>query len=167
MRTTLVAILLTFGWASSLPAQRIEGSPFPSIGDTSDGAQPLAIPEPAPNQVDESWLIGGGLLGGAAAGFAGMYSGAMLLEDDCEDCAIIGGVYGLVAGVSSGIPLGVHLSNRGRGNLLPSLLSSLAIGGVGLGVAIAADEPAVMLGVPVLQLASAILIERKTGREGH
>ena len=96
-----------------------------------------------------------------------MYTGAMLTANQCEDCAIVGAIYGLVAGASSGIPLGVHFTNGRRGKLLPSLLASLAIGGAGLGAAIAAAEPAVMLAVPVLQLASAIAIERGTRREGH
>jgi hypothetical protein len=44
------------------------------------------------------------------------------------------------------------------------LLASLGIGAAGLGVAIASQEGAVMLAVPVLQLVSSIAIERKTAR---
>ena len=79
----------------------------------------------------------------------------------------MGPLYGLAAGVSSGIPLGVHFSNGGRGDHLPSLLASLAIGGAGLGLAIAANEPALLLAVPVLQLASAIGIEERTDAEAY
>jgi hypothetical protein len=158
VRILAVATLLMLGLAGRLAAQRVEPSPFPSIDEPRQSTG---------SRTDLGWLIGGGLLAGAAGGFAGMYSGAALTEDECEDCAIIGAVYGLVGGVSSGIPLGVHAINGGRGKLLPSLLASLAIGGAGLGIAIAADEPAVMLGVPVLQLASAIAIERRTSREAY
>jgi hypothetical protein len=155
------------GAVPSLRAQRIAASPFPSISEaTVPGGRGLNQEERG-DRVGTGWLIGGGLLAGAAGGVAVMYTGAMLTAKDCEDCAIVGAVYGLVAGVSSGIPVGVHFSHGGRGKLLPSLLASLAIGGAGLGLAIAADQPAVMLAVPVLQLASAFAIERKTGREGY
>jgi hypothetical protein len=160
-----VATLLLLGAARILPAQHIADSPFPSINDQPETATSAPARAGRSKQVDTGWLIGGGLLAGAAGGFAFMYSGAMLAENECEDCAIVGAVYGLVAGVSSGIPLGVHFSNGGRGKVLPSLLAALAIGGAGLAVAISADEPALMLGVPVLQLASAIALERRTGRD--
>jgi hypothetical protein len=48
---------------------------------------------------------------------------------------------------------------------MPSLLASLAIGGAGVGLAIGADEPAGLFGVPVLQVATAIGIEQRTGRD--
>jgi hypothetical protein len=153
--------------AGSLPAQRLERSPFPSISEPENVSP--ALEKRAAPPTDIGWLIGGGLLAGATGGVAGMYSGAMLTSNACEDCALVGAVYGLAAGVSSGIPLGVHFSNGGRGNLVPALLASLAIGGAGLGlaIAVAADEPAVLLAVPVLQLASAIGIERRTGVEAY
>ena len=167
MRTFILATFLALGAVPSLCAQRIAASPFPSISDATAPGTGGVTQEQRSDQVGRGWLIGGGLLAGAAGGVAVMYTGAMLTANECEDCAIVGAVYGLVAGVSSGIPVGVHFSNGGRGKLLPSLLASLAIGGAGLGLAIAADEPAVMLAVPVLQLASAIAIERNTGREGY
>ena len=167
MRTFILATFLALGAVPSLCAQRIATSPFPSISDaTALGRRGVTQKQPR-GQAGTGWLIGGGLLAGAAGGVAVMYTGAMLTANDCEDCAIVGAVYGLVAGVSSGIPVGVHFSNGGRGKLLHSLLASLAIGGAGLGLAIATDEPAVMIAVPVLQLASAIAIERNTGREGY
>jgi hypothetical protein len=165
MRTLILATLLVLGAAGTLPAQRLERSPFPSLDKSQEAVPREAIEVRAPRPTDTGWLIGGGLLAGATGGLAGMYSGALLTASSCEDCAIIGGIYGLAAGVSSGIPLGVHFSNGGRGRLVPSLLASLAIGGAGLGLAIAADEPAVLLAVPVLQLAAAIGIERRTGRD--
>jgi hypothetical protein len=173
MRTFMLATCLALGAVPSLCAQRIATSPFPSIsngpamGDARAPGRRGVDQEQRSDRVGTGWLIGGGLLAGATGGVAVMYTGAMLTANDCEDCAIVGAVYGLVAGVSSGIPLGVHFSNGGRGKLLPSLLASLAIGGAGFGLAMAADEPAVMLAVPVLQLASAIGIERSTGREGY
>jgi hypothetical protein len=172
MRTFILATCLFLGAVPSVCAQRIATSPSPSISDAtalSDATAPAGrgVSREQRSDTGTDWLIGGGLLAGATGGVAAMYMGATLTASDCDDCAIVGAVYGLIAGVSSGIPLGVHYSNGGKGKLLPSLLASLAIGGAGLGLAMAADEPAVMLAVPVLQLASAIGIERSTGREGY
>jgi hypothetical protein len=103
-----------------------------------------------------------GALGGAAGLVGGALAGARITGGNCDDCGLIGGVYGGIAGWSAGIPLGVHLANGRRGKLLPSLLSSLAIGGVGLGAALAADKVELMIPVPVAQLITSILIERST-----
>jgi hypothetical protein len=169
MRTMPMAILLTLSLAGSLRAQRLEGHPFPSIDGVVDeesgrGHSSVAGRESGLQAVAPVWLVTGGVLGGAAAGFGGMYSGALITQDDCEDCAIVGAIYGLVAGVSTGIPLGVHFTNGGRGDLKKSLLTSLAIGGIGLGVAHMTGEPGIMFGIPVLQLVSSVAIERATGR---
>ena len=94
--------------------------------------------------------------------FAGALVGARLTEHDCDDCGLVGAVYGAVAGGSALLPLGVHVANHGRGNLGLSLLSSLAIGGVGLALAVESNSAAVLIPVPVLQIVSSILIERKT-----
>lgn len=75
---------------------------------------------------------------------------------------MVGAVYGAVAGGSALLPLGVHLANRGRGNLGLGLLSSLAMGGLGLALAHETNSAAVMIPVPVAQIVSSILIERKT-----
>jgi hypothetical protein len=88
--------------------------------------------------------------------------GGKLTEHDCEDCGLVGVVYGGIVGGSAFLPLGVHLANGRRGNFGLSLLTSLAIGAAGLGVAYATNEGAVMLPVPVLQIVSSILIERRT-----
>lgn len=108
-----------------------------------------------------AWLAAGGLLGAALVGAGGAWTGVQITEDDCEDCFLVGGAYGLAAGVSTGIPLGVHFANHGRGDLLASLGASLALGGLGLGVAHLTNEEGVMLAVPLLQIASSILIERR------
>jgi hypothetical protein len=55
------------------------------------------------------------------------------------------------------------VANRGRGNFGLSLLSSLAIGGAGLAIATQTNSAAVMIPVPVLQIVTSILIERRTG----
>jgi hypothetical protein len=160
LRLLLVALVLPHG---ALEAQRLAPNPFPSL-DTrpprSDPGTAAAFDRPGTHP---ALLAVSGVVGGAAGLLAGGYVGSRLTEDDCEDCFFIGGAYGAVAGWSSGIPLGVHLANGGRGRFLPSLATSLAIGAVGLGAAAASDTYEIMIAVPVLQLVSSILIERGTG----
>jgi hypothetical protein len=108
-------------------------------------------------------------LGGLGAATVGTFGGALVgakatTRYPCEDCGLEGLIYGGVAAGSTLLPLGVHLANGRRGNYRAALLASLGIGAAGLGVAIASQEGAVMLAVPVLQLVSSIAIERKTAR---
>src|SRR5262245_34981112 len=110
MRTLTLATLLMLCVAGTLPAQRVEPPLFPSIDEPKRVSHSQVLAASAPRPTDVGWLIGGGLLTGATGGLAGMYSGALLTAGACEDCDIVGGVYGLAAGVSSGIPLGVHFS---------------------------------------------------------
>lgn len=150
----------------------------PNPGALSHGAPSrLALSNGAPSRIalagqtatgqdratHPAWLAAGGLLSAALVGAGGAWTGVQITEDDCEDCFLVGGAYGLLAGVSTGIPLGVHFTNRGRGDLLASLGASLALGGLGLGVAHLTHEEGVMLAVPVLQIVSSILIERRAG----
>jgi hypothetical protein len=120
----------------------------------------------APNPKRSAVLLTLGGLGAATLGtFAGAALGARVTTRyPCEDCGLEGLIYGGVAGGSTLLPLGVHLANGRRGNYGAALLASLGIGAAGLGVAIASQEGAVMLSVPVLQLVSSIAIERGTSR---
>ena len=155
----LLLVLLVLP-AGTLRAQQLAPSPFPSVDEP---AHPPVLNAPSRVvAVDPVWLALGGVLGGAAGLFGGAIIGSRITQDDCEDCAFVGGVYGAVVGGSAGLPLGVHATNGGRGRLLPSLVASLAIGGAGLGVAVLADRSEVMIAVPVAQLVTSILIERST-----
>jgi hypothetical protein len=62
----------------------------------------------------------------------------------------------------------VHLANARAGRLAPSMLASALIAGVGAIAIVQTDNNAVMvgaaLGVPALQLASSVIIERATAR---
>jgi hypothetical protein len=159
MTRHLVLILLALGLpvAGGLHAQRL-GTPFPSVSAPADPVM-HAFPR---QETHPAVMVAGGMLGGAVGVFAGGLAGLRLTEHDCEDCGIVGAVYGAIAGGSALLPLGVHVANRRRGDFGLSLLSSLAIGGVGLAVASQTNSAAVMIPVPVLQIASAILIERRT-----
>lgn len=143
-------------------AQRLTPSPFPAVEEipSATGPNPSAVAVRPPTH--PAWLGLGGVLGGAVGLVAGGYVGARLTEDRCEDCFLVGGIYGAVAGASTGLPFGVHLANGGRGRLPPSLAASLAIAGMGLGAAAISDNAGFMIPVPALQLLSSILIERAT-----
>jgi hypothetical protein len=147
-----------------LQAQRLAPDPFPAVAD-----------QPAPPAPNRSVIVGGrtthpallalgGIVGGAAGVVGGAIAGARAGQNRCEECAIFGGIAGAVAGGSVGLPLGVHVANGRRGSYLPALGASLAIGGAGLGMAMLANDAAVMIPVPVLQMVAAILIERSTSR---
>jgi hypothetical protein len=162
MRALAAAILLGLGTAANLQAQRLAPPTFPTVDD-APAAFPRVEPD-APGRPGVGWLIAGGLIGGAVGTFGGAWTGAKITEGDCEDCFFVGAAYGAVAGVTTGVPLGVHVANRGRGNLSQSLLLSAAIGAAGLGLAAAADEPAIMFAVPALQLAASVAVEREAWR---
>jgi hypothetical protein len=148
--------------AGAVHAQRLAAPMFPSEpGEPAAPRTAAAVPLGKPQS--PAVLALGGILGGAAGAFAGGIVGAKA-ADNCEDCALEGLAYGLVAGGSAALPLGVHVANGRRGNYGLSLLASLAIGGVGFGATLASHENGIMIAVPVLQLISSIVIERRTTR---
>ncbi|MGH7497572.1 MAG: hypothetical protein ACREL3_01840 [Gemmatimonadales bacterium] len=164
MRRFILALLAFIGpLAGGLHAQRLSGNPFPTIEEPVPATDPSIHAFPH-HEVHPALLAAGGILGGAVGVFGGALAGAKITQNDCEDCALVGAAYGAVAGGSALLPLGVHLANGRRGKLGPSLLSSLAIGAAGLGVAAASNSVDVMIAVPVLQIISSVLIERATGR---
>ncbi len=77
---------------------------------------------------------------------------------------INGFVVGAPIGESLLLPVGVHLANGRRGNLPLSLLASVGIAGAGIFAAVTAEDPYVLLSIPILQLAACTAIERSTGR---
>ncbi len=168
MRRTVLLLLLALPLlAAQGRAQRLASSL--SVQRDSSSAAPAA-PQPAllipPRHSPSPVLLALGGLGTATVGtFAGAAIGAKITTRyPCEDCGLEGLIYGGVAGGSALLPLGVHLVNGRRGNYGASLLASLGIGAAGLAVAVASQEGAVMLTVPVLQLVSSIVIERATAR---
>lgn len=107
----------------------------------------------------------GGLALGAAGFFGGGYLGAIIADrsSDLEFAALTGFVVGAVIGETIGLPLGVHLANKGRGEYAPALLVSAGIAAVGLALAASGDDHLEFLvPVPIAQLIGSIAIERRT-----
>jgi len=108
--------------------------------------------------------LGGGTVGLFAGGLAGwqLAGGNSICGDDA--CGLEGGAYGAIIGESALLPLGVHLANHNRGNYWLSLLASAGIGAAGILAVDAANDGWPLIGVPVAQVISSILIERATAR---
>lgn len=114
-------------------------------------------------------LAFGGLVGGALGFFAGGFSGVAVCG-----CSSGGGEYdaleafflGAAVGTAVTIPLGVHLSNHLEGSYLTALAVSIGISAVALAAAFALHDetasPALVLMIPVSQIISSVLIERRT-----
>jgi hypothetical protein len=119
-------------------------------------------------------LMAGGLAGGVAGVVVGAVAGAKLAEIDCTEGCDESGLYMALIGAAVGetllLPLGVHLANRRQGSYFPAMMASVALSGAGIWLAYALDNtsmresaPTVLLvTVPILQLAAAIQIERRT-----
>jgi hypothetical protein len=132
-------------------------------------AQPLTpvsiLQEPLPDQAgDGAASLGQLVAGGAVAGALGMLLGAALTPSEA-------GFDYRVASLSASlsVPVGVHLANRARGNLL---LAEMASAGIGAAVVFGrlagpGNRSVLLLGTPAAGLAAAVMIERLTGRAGR
>lgn len=159
MRPLLPALLIAFAFRSpSLVAQQLPAPLFAR-------AVPRAPHEDRPADDFESGkAAGAGVVGTISGLVAGAIIGHQFDMRPCEFC-IEFGLLGAFVGASVGSPLAVHLSNDRRGRLGPAVLTSFAIGIVGgFGGAAALHDGRVLLAVPVLQIASAIAIERRTSK---
>jgi hypothetical protein len=165
MRDVVMLILLLLGMPGrSLPAQRIPPNPFPRL-EIAPANQALtqAALGAASEGGDEAKLAFAGVIG-AVAGFA---IGAISLQSrSCGelDCWVPA-FYAAMVGESVGVPVAVHLANGRRGRAGGALLASLAIGAGGLGVAMLAHDPRLLLAIPIGQIVSSVAIERSTARD--
>lgn len=110
-------------------------------------------------------MVAGGVGAGAIGFFAFGYLGAAIANhagsyDDLD--ALVGAMAGATLGESVMLPVGVHLVNRRRGNLLPAMLVSTGIGVGAMTLAFASDNAYVLPAALVGQLVSSILIEKAT-----
>jgi hypothetical protein len=157
----LAGVTLSLSGATRVAAQRL--SPGYLHGTLSDVSPPARAVVQAV-QPNHGGMILGGLVGGAVGLFAGGYIGASLGDNrNCEDfCGLEEAVWGAAAGVSTLLPLGVHVANGSRGKYGSALGVSLAIGAVGMGIAYAANNGVPLLFVPVAQLISSVVIEHQS-----
>jgi hypothetical protein len=112
-----------------------------------------------------------GLLTGAAGLLVGGLVGAAL-SGDREDAdswveSLEGAVIGSTIGESLMLPVGVHLANDRRGDLLLSMPASLVIGVSGAAIARRYDSKKqslpILILTPLAQIVASIAIERNTG----
>lgn len=111
-------------------------------------------------------LVGAGAVGAFSGLFFGGVAGivvAPLLPCEGDRCGFGSFLLGAAVGETVAVPLFVHLANDRQGQFTPSLLASAAILAAGLIIA-DPDDPALLLSIPVLQIASSITIERLTSR---
>jgi hypothetical protein len=126
-----------------------------------------SLPSPKVASVPAMAVVGAvagaaGLFGGAALGSA-LGGGNRICGDD--PCGLVGGAYGAMAGEALLLPLGVHLVNHRRGSYGTSLLASLGAGAAA--AALLNDVQAGVVVVPLVQLTTAILVERATSRRSR
>lgn len=156
--------------AQWLPAQGATAATGPGTTMATSG-------EPSTGRVVAGALLGGtaGVLVGGLTGFyiGGNRCGQPGNSDSCY--GIQGLAVGSVVGFTIGTPVGAHVLNRRRGALTYSLLASTALAAAGFAILRSADlrEPgyhrtavlsAVVITVPILQIVTATIIERRSNR---
>ena len=155
-------LLFWLGGPKSLSGQRLTQGYVNGARRATD-----TLTRTSPPVADPAGMALAGVATGAVAMAASGYIGSALGGGNriCGDdpCGFLEAIYGAAVGISVGIPLGVHLANRGRGSFGTELATSLAIGALGMTLALGANDGVVLLAVPVAQRVASIAIERHTG----
>jgi hypothetical protein len=165
MRVACLLFVALVAGPGRLPAQRLvpsrfEPTPAPAARASAaleSSATPMAR-SPKGESVDIPKLALGGVIGGVAGMFAGAIVGNGFQRSHCEDC-YEGALYGVLIGECIGTALGVHLANGREGPALAEIALSLGIGALGLRAA-ARGSGAILLAIPLSQIASAIALEQ-------
>lgn len=111
--------------------------------------------------LDEGTLAFAGITGGVVGFVAGGYVALVFDDHRCREFGCLSVFYvGANAGASTLLPLAVHLANHRRGNLAQDLVVSLSVGAAGMAIADATDSGWPLLGIPIVQLAAIITMER-------
>ena len=109
--------------------------------------------------------LGGGILGGTVGVFGGLLAGVALGHvGTCagDDCSLGAALTGAAVGEAIGVAAGAHVGSSGRGNLPLAMLTSVAIAATGA-LALthpSGASPALVVAIPVLQLAAVLALER-------
>ena len=138
---------------ATLPVQPVPTAPAPQRLD------PVYPP------ADELGMGLGGLLAGITGVVAGGFAGAVVERGggcDGDWCGFAGAVHGAAAGSAVMVPVGVHLTNRRRGNLGRAMLYSLGVTAVGVAVAHATDDGIPILLIPLAQIVVSVAAETAT-----
>lgn len=158
---TALMIAIALSAPPRAAGQRLVPAYFGADPSTSDSRPAVTGPR-------DGAMVLGGLAGGVVGFFAGGYAGAMAGGGNrvCGDdpCGLEEAIWGAAAGVSTFIPLGVHLANGRRGSYGAELAASLVVGAVGLGLAYDRNNGVPLLLVPVGQIVTSMLIERAAAR---
>ncbi len=134
--------------------------------DAPIAPSPGAVEVPEAQGRSPVTLAFGGLTGGVAGFMVGALIGAEAASDCGGEglCQLAGAVLGGIAGQAVGIPVGVHLSNGGRGRLGSAVGASVGIGLASILLLSDLDAPALLLVTPALQIAASVGLERGSSR---
>lgn len=150
----------------ALSDARLEGGNPSSLSSIS-GAGRTGIFSPSPQGASTGNLVVGGTVGWAL-GLAGGAALGYLAQPDPGDSYVGAAEWWLGAwiGSSIGAATGVHIANRGQGNLLLASLGSVASAPVSLLLAVPLAEAGSIgvLVIPAAQIGASVLIERLTSR---
>jgi len=148
--------------APALKAQVLAPTHFVTWKPTAPTpAMAIVTPDSVRAPANGSGMILGGIAGMFAGYLVGGLAGAALYSDngyDQLDAALLGGL--IVAAFTT--PAGVHLGNRRRGNYPDDLLVSIAISGLGIGIATSTDQGAWLFLLPIGQIIGSALMEAQS-----
>jgi hypothetical protein len=166
-REGTLATRATPEWIAATGDPQASAFGSPSLAD-QNFARNMPLVRFSPNGTHPLLLAGAGALGGAL-GFVGGFALTATLFPEGD---IGGGIIGGFAGESLLIPLSVHLANRAQGNLGKAMLVSGGLGVLGFVLLVGLSRSEVPEGialpivfaVPVAQVVTSILIERRTSQ---
>jgi hypothetical protein len=171
MKFTVVVLLLLLGHQAAVPdatvAQRLARPSYGALLIAPAVLQPSGTGRHSIEPEDEG--LDPVMASGLFLGVIGMLGGAAVAGTrgaECDrECRTHTGAVGATTGAALMIPIGAHIGNRNRGNLLLSILAASAIGAAGFGAAsLLPGRPvaaAVFLTAPI-QVVMAAKIERWT-----
>jgi hypothetical protein len=158
--------MLVLAAAHASFAQRIEAAAAFSRSVSTDATSRQSTQVEATKGPLLTWGgVGGGIVGGSAGLFGGLLAGVALDHTHTcmgEDCSLGQALVGAAVGETIGLAVGAHIGSASRGNLALAVLTSAGISAAGI-LALrhpGRAAPAIMITIPVLQLAAVSALER-------